>query len=269
MVDFPKFLSTAGALYNLWPALFDWAVPGFFALFGIVATTSWWMRGYKAEAAEAGLKGQIDVLTQRLALSAEQQIASNEYAKKVENELAEYKAQAAKGADPKELELAIKSLESSVGNLITANNLVTSTLTIVVAEPTKDELELLAQKISQFSGTKFDVAGGGKTDTNFRYFDYTVGPALAKGGWVHIDWDWGYDTFQIEPYSKRRFGVVTGVRNVVVEAVRHGGPVNAADALANALNEIGIPATRKDANNENFNSNAVHILVGRIEFRPQ
>jgi hypothetical protein len=75
-----------------------------------------------------GLKGQINVLLQRLALAAEQQKASNEYAKKVERELAGYKTQTAKGADPKELQFAVRGLESSVINLITANNLVTSTL---------------------------------------------------------------------------------------------------------------------------------------------
>ena len=133
MDDLQRFLTTARELYNLWPALFNWAAAGFLPLLGVVATASWWMRGYKADAVEAGLKGQIDVLTQRLALSAEQQKASNEYGKKVESELAEYKAQ---GADTKRLEI-------SVGNLITANNLVTSTLTSPLS-PTSKELDLLA-----------------------------------------------------------------------------------------------------------------------------
>jgi TolA-binding protein len=154
MVDFPKFFKTAEELYDLWPALFNWAAGWSFTLLGIVATASWWMRGYKADAAEAGLrnqlnsqinelniqiaglngeiaglKGQIDVLLQRLALAADQQKASAEYAKKVESELAQVNAQAAKGADAKELQLTVKGIENSLGALINSNNQVTRTLT--------------------------------------------------------------------------------------------------------------------------------------------
>jgi hypothetical protein len=149
MVDFPKFFATAGELYNLWPALFNWAVPAFFSLLGIVAIVSWWMCSYRANTAQAlmqnqmngeiselkieivGLKGEINVLTRHLTFAAQEQKAAVEHTKKVEAELAEYKAQAAKGAGPKELQLAVKEIENSVKNLITANNLVTSTLNFI------------------------------------------------------------------------------------------------------------------------------------------
>lgn len=161
MVDFPKFFATAGELYNLWPTIFLSAGAGFLALLGIVGTWSWRARGNRAVLAEAGLrgeindlrdqkngeinnlkgeigglkteivglKGRIDVLTERLAFAVEQQKAATEYAEKVESEFAEYKTKVEKGGDPKELQVAANRVENSVINLITANNLVTSTLT--------------------------------------------------------------------------------------------------------------------------------------------
>jgi hypothetical protein len=161
MVDFPRFFATAGELYNLWPTLFLSAGGLFLALLGIVGSWSWRARGNRAVLAEAGLRGeindlrdqkngeinnqigeigglkieivglrgQIDVLTQRLALAVEQQKASEEYAQKVKSEFAEYKTKAEEGADKKELQFAGNKVESSVINLINANNLVTSTLT--------------------------------------------------------------------------------------------------------------------------------------------
>jgi hypothetical protein len=38
--------------------------------------------------------------------------------------------------------------------------------------------------------------------------------------------------------------------------------IRAADALVNALEEIGIPATKGDAQAKHTNRNTVHILVG-------
>src|SRR5262245_14885796 len=98
MVDFAAFFQKAAELSVLWPSLFNWAVPSFIGFIGIVATATWWMRGYKADADQgelkaqiAGLKGEQDVLTQRLALATEQQKAATEQAKKFEVELNEFK----------------------------------------------------------------------------------------------------------------------------------------------------------------------------------
>jgi hypothetical protein len=65
--------------------------------------------------------------------------------------------------------------------------------------------------------------------------------------------------------SKGRYGVVTGITNIVVEAAMHGGPNPAADALVGALNKFGITATRQFANSINTNSDAVHILIGLMQ----
>ena len=84
---------------------------------------------------------------------------------------------------------------------------------------------------------------------------------------MHIDWirDTNGDTFQMTPWStgtKRHYGVVTGAVNIVVQAAMPGDKNAAAEALVSALNEIGIPATKENANNTNRNRNTVHILVG-------
>ena len=131
--------------------------------------------------------------------------------------------------------------------------------------PSPDQLDLFASKLSPFTGTEFDVAGGGKTDRALEYFLWVILPALSKADWVHIDWGvLEDDTFQI-PFSssKPRYGVVTGVTGIVVQADMHGNKNAAADALVEALNEIGIPATKEYAQAKNSNHNAVHILVGQ------
>jgi hypothetical protein len=127
--------------------------------------------------------------------------------------------------------------------------------------PGSEELDQLASKISAFSGTKFDVAGSGKTDRALEYFQWVIEPALAKAGWVHIGWHvLGEETFQM-PFSPQTYGVVTGVTGVVVLAAMGGDKNGAAEVLANALKEIGIPATKEYAQAKH-DFNAVHILVG-------
>jgi hypothetical protein len=130
--------------------------------------------------------------------------------------------------------------------------------------PSSDQLNLLVSKISPFAGTQFDIAGSGNNDRALEDFVGLL-ETLSKAGWEQIDWIWDTegDTFQM-PFlsSKHRYGVRTGITNVVVQAAMYGDKNAAADALANALNEIGIPATREFANNTNSNRNAVHLLIG-------
>jgi hypothetical protein len=134
---------------------------------------------------------------------------------------------------------------------------------IMMEHPSSEELDQLVSKISDFSGTKYDVAGSGKTDRDLEYFLEIVEPALSKAGWVHVDWDvLGEETFQM-PFSssKFRYGIVTGVAGVEVLAAMHGDKNDEAQALVNALNEIGIPATKRYAQAKH-DFNVVPILVG-------
>jgi hypothetical protein len=176
------------------------------------------------------------------------------------------------GEEYKRLEVQLASSAPNKEELLATGAKVNAALTKLSKAnnyPSSSDLELLVSKIRSFSGTQFDVAGGGKNDGALEYFDRLVKPALTKAGWVHIDWvwepSWDGDTFQLPPWSaetKRHYGLVPGVSNVIVRAAMHGGPNAAADELVSALNQIGIPATKEYATGANSNRNAVHILVG-------
>jgi hypothetical protein len=109
--------------------------------------------------------------------------------------------------------------------------------------PSSDQINSFVSEIGDFSGTKFDVAGSGKSDRALEYFLNVIEPALSKAGWVHIDWIWDTDgdTFQMLSTStttKRHYGVVTGVTYVVVEAAMYGDKNEAADALVSVREHI-------------------------------
>jgi hypothetical protein len=76
------------------------------------------------------LQGQIDVLTQRLALATEQQKAATEQAKKFEAELEQLKAKTSR--DPTtsvEIKKITMDLDRALQRLMASNNAVSSTLT--------------------------------------------------------------------------------------------------------------------------------------------
>ena len=136
VVDFPKFFMTAAELYDLWPSFFNW-LGGISCslLAGIIAAT-WWMRGYKADADQselkteiAGLKGQLAIFEQRLALATEQQKAAEREAEDFRLELGELKKKVASNASPKELQVVTTNLDVLLGRLLTANNATSATLT--------------------------------------------------------------------------------------------------------------------------------------------
>jgi hypothetical protein len=85
-VDLPKFITTAMELYELWPSLFNWAASLIIPIVIALVTASWWIGGYRAEASEVALKGQIAVLEQRLALTTEQRDAAQREVEKIRKE---------------------------------------------------------------------------------------------------------------------------------------------------------------------------------------
>jgi chromosome segregation ATPase len=99
------------------------------------------MRGYKAEAREASLegekialKGQIEILQQRLALAAEQQKVVTEQAKEFQAELAQLKAKVGKGESVGDLQLFTTTLGATLDKVVNSNNAVGSTLTLVLPD---------------------------------------------------------------------------------------------------------------------------------------
>ena len=147
-VDIPKFISTAVELYELWPSLFDWLGGSLGAFMVFLATASWWMRGYKAErdiaiaradsvstrgqleTEKAALKGQIDVLEQRLALATEQQAVAAKEAESLKKQVDERRKQFAEKSVPADVGLFTTNLDVALARLLAANNATTSTLTL-------------------------------------------------------------------------------------------------------------------------------------------
>src|SRR5260370_9293581 len=85
-VDFSRFFATASELYGLWALLFSWMGGILVSALALLITATWWMRGYQADVKEAGLKGQIDILRQRLSLATEQQAAVSKVAKDLQTQ---------------------------------------------------------------------------------------------------------------------------------------------------------------------------------------
>jgi hypothetical protein len=81
-VDLPKFVATAIELYELWPSLFNWAASLIIPIVIALVTASWWIGGYKADANEAALRGQIAILEQRLAFATERRSAAEREAER-------------------------------------------------------------------------------------------------------------------------------------------------------------------------------------------
>jgi hypothetical protein len=192
-----------------------------------------------------GLKAQNEFIKDKLKYVSEEGV-------KLEEEHKKLKVQLASNAPNKEELLATAAKVDAA--LIKLSK---------VEGPSSEDLERLVSKIRPFSGTKFDVAGGGKTDRALEYFLWMIEPALAKAGWVHIGWDVvGEETFHM-PFTSQTYGLVTGVTGIEVLAAMHGDKNDAAQALVNALNEIGIPATKGYAQAKH-DFNVVPILVGRM-----
>jgi len=154
MDQFKEFIETAVKLYTLAPSLFLWLGGFLVTLIGTTWTLSWFMRGYKAESEVAkkdaevagkaaelakkdaevarkdieitGVKGEMAVLAQRLALAQEQQKAAEAEAEKFAKELAELEK--APAPQSKEFAELTKQLELTLGRLVTANSAVTGTL---------------------------------------------------------------------------------------------------------------------------------------------
>jgi hypothetical protein len=206
------------------------------------------------------LRERLQYLNERLRYMVDREQDLRRAKDELEEEYKELKVQLASNAPNKEgLLAAAVRMEKILTKLSASAN--------ALEGPSAEDLAPLVTKISPFSGTKFDVGGSGKSDRALEDFNWLVEPALSKAGWVHIDWirDTNGDTFQMTPWStgtKRHYGVVTGAVNIVVQAAMPGDKNAAAEALVSALNEIGIPATKENANNTNRNRNTVHILVG-------
>ena len=128
--------------------------------------------------------------------------------------------------------------------------------------PSVAEQATIAKKIAPHAPTKFDV-GHDMVDREQWDFLWVLEPVISGAGWDHIDWVGG-QVFKKGGWPGDRFYGVMGVINVSVEIhpQSRAGLLPAAEALAQALNEVGITASVGTFNNSSVNADAVHLLVG-------
>jgi hypothetical protein len=127
---------------------------------------------------------------------------------------------------------------------------------------TAEQAALIIDKISPFTGSKFDV-GHDFVGREVWDFLWQLEPVISRAGWVHIDWI-GPQTFKKNGWPGDHNYGLANVSNVSIE-VHPQAPEKlklAAEALAEALRDINITVTTTDFNNASMNMEAVHLLVG-------
>ena len=125
--------------------------------------------------------------------------------------------------------------------------------------------------ISPFAGTNFDV---GVPPPGFREawdFNWDLEPLLIQAGWIFTDWAEPSGVSQMKRNNwtpapaLRGYGLVNAL-NVTIELHPHhrAGLLTAAEALADALNDIGITANVEEhvIAATSVNTFAMHILFG-------
>jgi hypothetical protein len=133
---------------------------------------------------------------------------------------------------------------------------------------TSEAVASLIEQLTPFSGTKFDIAHApvGREQWDFLW---QLEPIFQKAGWTFVDWVgpkvFGKLNWTMTPHQ---YGIAN-VSNVDIEL----SPENrdkllpAAQALADALNSIGIAATvqPQPISGVSTTTDAIHILVGAKE----
>jgi hypothetical protein len=127
---------------------------------------------------------------------------------------------------------------------------------------TPEQADSIVEKIKPFAGTKFDV-GHSTEDREQWDFLWRLEPAISKAGWVHIDWEGGM-AFKKNAWPGNHWYGIMAVINVSIELHPESREklLPAAEALAAALNGIGITATAGEFNNSSTNADAIHVLIG-------
>jgi len=132
--------------------------------------------------------------------------------------------------------------------------------------PSADQVELVAKKIKPFAGTKYDI---GMPPMGFREvwdFEWRMEPVFAKAGWVFAEWQGGTAMSKLNWQMQPHLYGLTNVVNVSIELTPayRDRLFPAAEALATALNEIGIAANVENhiISSSSINADAVHVLFG-------
>jgi hypothetical protein len=127
---------------------------------------------------------------------------------------------------------------------------------------TAEVLKSITERLKPFAGTKFDVAHI-KVDREIWNFMWWLEPAIREAGWVQVDWVGGF-TFKKNAWPGNFTYGEMGVIDVSIE-IRPAFKetlLPAANALAAALNDIGVKTTTDDDNNSSVTDDAIHFIVG-------
>jgi hypothetical protein len=151
IINFQQLFTKGAELYDLAPGLFNWAGGIAVAGYPALAYAAWWFRGRGVAAREDGLNSKIEglnaridglnatihgkdsqiaVMGERLSLAKEQNEAAKREADNFKAEIASLKEQIAQGAPLNDLAIATARIEGTLNRLVTANNVVSGTLTL-------------------------------------------------------------------------------------------------------------------------------------------
>jgi hypothetical protein len=121
-IDFPELITKGVELYDLAPGLFNWI--GAIIGGGYVSSVggAWWLRGH-------GLKAEIGVLERQLSLAKDQNDAAKMEAANSKADIARMNEKITKSATLRELAASTAMLEVTIDKVISANDLVSGTLT--------------------------------------------------------------------------------------------------------------------------------------------
>lgn len=128
--------------------------------------------------------------------------------------------------------------------------------------PNSEQLSSITEKIKPFAGTQFDT-GLSSEDREQQDFLWRLEPAITAAGWFEVDWK-GSSGFTFKRGDRPKSGpaAVIGV-SIEIHPEQRDRLLPAAEALASALNDIGIEARAGGFNVHNTNPNAIHLLIGK------
>jgi hypothetical protein len=121
----------------------------------------------------------------------------------------------------------------------------------------------IVEAIKSFSGTQFDIghAPVGREQWDFLW---QLEPVFPKAGWVFVDWKGPQVFAKLNWTMTPHWYGVANVLNVSIEMAPSNRDklLPAAQALARALNAIGIVTTLDGVGTDSANDDAIHFLVG-------
>lgn len=124
----------------------------------------------------------------------------------------------------------------------------------------------LVEAIKPFAGTRFDIGQAGGNVREQWDFLWDIEPLFNEAGWIFVDWTGPQFIGRLNWTMTQHAYGITNVLNVSIESYPQvrDALLPAAEALADALNRIGIAAIVEPAviSSTSANADVLHFLVG-------